>query len=461
MNHFGKAPLIFGLLFLLAFPVVVFRGDDQTSTLEFWVFHQIHYDEYAARIPAFEAANPGVKVELRQVSKSHDKLLAAFLSGIGAPDLAEVEISSVGRFFKGSKEEIGFVDVTDRIEADGIMDEFVRARMAPWSLDGRVYGLPHDVHPVVLLYRHDAYEEAGIAPESIETWDDFVRETRPLARDDDGDGRPDRYPLLLSAHKPGHFWLLLLQNGGGMFDEHGGVIIDNEIAVSTLEYYCRLLNEERLAIPEFSQDPANFAAMKEGVVLGILAPDWYIGSVRRFVPELAGKWRAMPLPAWREGERRTSTWGGTMIAITNQAENPDLAWEFVKYAYMDDEALANRYRKTYIIPPIRSAWSNPVFSEPDPYLGGQVLGRKLTDLAPDIPGFYLNPYWAEANDLLRQAVYEAANGIRTPADALSNLAEQVRALMRETTAANTDGEMKSTAANTDGQTKSTAATEGE
>ena len=82
----------------------------------------------------------------------------------------------------------------------------------------------------------------------------------------------------------------------------------------------------------------------------------------------------MPLPAWREGERRTSTWGGTMIAVTKQADNPDLAWEFAKFAYMDDEALANRYRKTYIIPPIRSAWSNPVYTMPVTYLDGQVVG---------------------------------------------------------------------------------------
>ena len=435
MNHFGKGPLIFALLFLLAFPIIVFRDDDRENTLEFWVFAQTHYDEYSARIPAFEAAHPGVKVDLRLVFKIHDKLLAAFLSGIGAPDLAEVEISSVGRFFKGNREEIGLVDLTDRIAADGLMDEFVQARLAPWSLDGRIYGLPHDVHPVVLLYRHDVYEEAGIDVNTIRTWDNFILAGRRLVSDDDGDGKPDQYPLMLSAHESGHFWLMLLQNGGGMFDENGGVIIDNEIAVSTLEFYCGLLNEERLAVPAFSQDfsrdPANFAAMKEGLVLGILAPDWYIGAVRIFVPELAGKWRAMPLPAWREGERRTSTWGGTMIGITNQSENTDLAWSFVKFAYMDDDALANRYRKTTIIPPIRSAWSNPVFFEPDPYLGGQVLGKSLTELSDDIPGFYLNPFWAEGSDLLKQAVYEAANNLKTPSEALSDLAARVRALMNE------------------------------
>ena len=99
MNHLGKAPVIFAILLGLSFLLIIFRESDKKSTLEFWVFAQTHYEEYQASIPSFEASNPGVTVKLRQVTNIHDKLLAAFLSGIGAPDLAEVEISSVGRFF--------------------------------------------------------------------------------------------------------------------------------------------------------------------------------------------------------------------------------------------------------------------------------------------------------------------------------------------------------------------------
>ena len=100
-----------------------------------------------------------------------------------------------------------------------------------------------------------------------------------------------------------------------------------------------------------------------------------------------------------------------MIGITKQSKNQDLAWSFVRFAYMDDEALANRYRKTTIIPPIRSAWSKPVFAEADPYLGGQVLGKTLTDLSERHSGFLPESLTgAEGSDLLRQTVHEAAAG---------------------------------------------------
>ena len=72
----------------------------------------------------------------------------------------------------------------------------------------------------------------------------------------------------------------------------------------------------------------------------------------------------------------------------------------------------------------------------DPYFGGQALGRMLTDLGNEVPKFYLNPFWAEGADLLRQAVYEAVQNIKTQEKALSDLAEQLRRLMEETARTN-------------------------
>ena len=369
-------------------------------------------------------------VDLKIVANLHEKLLAAFLSDIGAPDLVEVEITSVGRFFKGPLEDLGFVDLTDRIDDEGWNEQLVHARLAPWSLNGRTYGLPHDIHPVVFLYRDDVFRGAGIEPDSIETWQEFVEAGQTVTKDTDGDGEPDQYPLMLSTHEYGDFWLMLLQRGGGMFDASGRVIIDDPLAIETLAFYCDMLNGRRVAVSAFSEAPANYAAMKEGLVTGVLAADWYVGMIRKFVPELTGKWRAMPLPAWQKGGRRTSTRGGTMIGLTQQSRQRELAWEFMKFVYFDTESLANRYRATTIIPPLKRAWDHPVFDEPDPYLGSQPLGIMLKDLAPDIPSFHLNPYWAEASDLMRDAVFSATMGEKTPEMALRDLADEIRGLMK-------------------------------
>ena len=84
-----------------------------------------------------------------------------------------------------------------------------------------------------------------------------------------------------------------------------------------------------------------------------------------------------------------------MIGITKQCENPDLAWEVLKFTYFDRPGLVNRYETTRIIPPLKAAWDAPIFKEPDVYLGGQPLGELFIDLAPDMPPRYQNPYWSE------------------------------------------------------------------
>ena len=69
--------------------------------------------------------------------------------------------------------------------------------------------------------------------------------------------------------------------------------------------------------------------MQDGKILSILAPDLYVGILKSQVPQMAGKWRAIPMPAWNPGGRRTTTRGGTMIGITTQCKNPERAWELL------------------------------------------------------------------------------------------------------------------------------------
>ncbi len=99
--------------------------------------------------------------------------------------------------------------------------------------------------------------------------------------------------------------------------------------------------------------------------------------------------------------------------------------------FFDQQGLVNRYEKTRIIPPPKVAWDAPIFSEPDPYLGGQPLGKLFTQLALDIPPLYQNPYWSEAADLFNDAIFAVVTQKQTPEVAIKVLAQKVRALMRK------------------------------
>ncbi|MCH8295401.1 sugar ABC transporter substrate-binding protein [Candidatus Poribacteria bacterium] len=434
----GKGPMVMLILFLISTVFILARSSERGEGLEFWVFASTHFEEYQARVPIFEAQHPGVKVHLTNFGNSmHDKLLTAMLSNFGAPDLVEVEITSIGRFLKGAIDEVGFINLRPRLESEGWMEKLVVSRFTPWSYRERIFGIPHDLHPVVLLYRDDLFKAAGVDLTQVETWADFIEAGKKATRDLDGDGAIDQYAIVLDRRTSSDFFNILLQRDGGFFDQDGNIIIDSELAIETLEFVADMFNKHQIATPVYGTwhgDPSNFAAMQEGRILSIMAPDWYVGILKSQVPQMSGKWRAISMPAWEIGQRRTTTRGGTMIGITKQSETrkkEKLAWEFLKFIYFDRQGLVNRYDKTRIIPPLKAAWDAPIFSEPDPYLGGQQLGKLFTKLASEIPARYQNPYWSEADDLLNDAVFAVITQKQTAEVALRELAEKVRALMRK------------------------------
>ncbi len=325
----GLAPAAMLALLVLSAPFVLRPRSRKGDVIRVWTFAQTHFDEYEARVGLFEERHPGVAVDLQLLPGNvmFDKMISSFLSGVGAPDLAEVEISSVGRFFLGRKSDCGWVDLKPRLEAEGYLDQVVQARFVPWSNRGSIYGVPHDIHPVVLLYREDLLSAQGIdLPSEVETWDDFIRlfADRRLT-DTDGDGEVDRHALMMIRDGAGHLRLLLNQRGTDFFDAEGNVLMDSEECLDTLTFMRSLFYDYDFIFQQPQFGPDLYGPMKEDRLYAVMAPDWFIGLVRKFAEGLAGKWKAMPLPAFEPGGRRTSTWGGTMMGMTKQCEDKDLA----------------------------------------------------------------------------------------------------------------------------------------
>jgi len=176
-------------------------------------------------------------------------MLSGFLSGTPTADLIEVLIAVSPKAFLGPFDQVGFLDLTKRIHAEGLYERFNAPSFSPHTSRGRIFGLPHDVHPTLLAYRADLVEAAGIDVSQIETWEDFPRVMRPLMEDFDGDGRPDRYLLNLSEMSGNTIVGLALQNNGLIFDEDDRPIFANERNARTLATLCTWITGPERAPP--------------------------------------------------------------------------------------------------------------------------------------------------------------------------------------------------------------------
>ena len=356
----------------------------------FWTFSLNHSSMYESGIRQWNAehvkSDEKISPLVIGIPALERRLLSGFLSGTTTPDVTEVESSMIGKFFSGPLDAVGFTDLTDILKREGLMDQINAPSFSPWTSRGHIFGLPHDVHPVLLGYRADIVEAAGIDVSKIETWDDFVRIMKPLMKDENGDGYPDRYLISVWETSQYAIDILLLQAGGGFFDEAGKPTLNSQInakVITTIVSWVAGPNRIGANAPPF--DAEGNQKFLDGFVICNLMPDWMAGIWMQDLPQLKGKVKLMPLPAWEKGGRRTSVQGGTMLGIPKSTSDFAGDWAFAKRLYLDPELAVKLYRKTGIISPVRANWTNPVYDEPNPYFSGQANGRLYINVAPDVP----------------------------------------------------------------------------
>ena len=436
---FGKAALSILLLTVLSGLWLAARpAPHQNATLTYWTFAKPHYEAYQKALPAFEKAHPGVTVDLELVSNTAlaQRLQAALLANLDVPDLCEVEISQAGGLFRGPQKDIGFTDLTDRLHQTGLYDQMVAARFSPYTSRGRIFGLPHDVHPIQIAYRRDLFEKLGIDPNKIKTWDDFIAVGRRVTVP----GK--RYMIQFSDADAGlGLEVCLFQRGGGYFDPDGHCILDSDTAVQTMRWYVPLVAGPHPIGKDIGGVNGQFLnqSVEGGYLLCLLCPDWRCKGIEDDMPRLSGKMALMDLPTVGPGGDPTSTWGGTMVGITKHCKNQELAWELAKYFYTDPAQLVDRYRNLEIIPPFKGAWNQPVFQERHTYWSNQKIGARYVALAPHVPFQYTSPAVVTAKNKFSEAMVSCIQYYDAHGDVgfepfirarLKRSADEVRALLK-------------------------------
>ncbi|WP_421758671.1 extracellular solute-binding protein [Devosia sp.] len=152
-----------------------------------------------AAVKEYEAANPGVKIELPFLENEAFKAkLTTLLQSSDAPDV--FHSWGGGVFYEqaaaGVLRPIEGVLSQEAKDAQGTAG--VSAFTAP---DGHIYGIARDVSEVILWYNKALFTQAGVDPASLQTWDGFLAAVKkfkdagitPLAL-----GAKDRWPA--------HFW---------------------------------------------------------------------------------------------------------------------------------------------------------------------------------------------------------------------------------------------------------------
>ena len=381
-----------------------FRPDPTPANHELWTFAEGHAKLYEKQVEQWGITDD-LDITLLGMAALERRMMGGFLSKTPLAGLIEIERRMAARAFTGPIESIGFVDLAPRLQDEGLLERINEASFGPWRVGEKIFGLPHDVHPVMLSYRIDICEQLGVDIESIETWDDFEREMRKVMIDTDSDGEIDHYPITFALTHRDQLELLLLQAGGGLFDSAGQPMLTVDANVRTLVRLSGwIAGEDPIAVDARWDSPGGQSQLISGRAVCAFVPDWQCQVWRDKMPRLSGKVRLMPLPAWEPGGRRTSVWGGTMLGIARDEPDQDALWQLAKRLYLSRESALSLYETSGIITPIAQHWDDPAYDVPDPYFAGQAKGRDYINLASQIPPRHPSVFETEALDLVSEAL---------------------------------------------------------
>ncbi|MGM0877539.1 MAG: ABC transporter substrate-binding protein [Bacillota bacterium] len=396
------------------------------TKVELWTFNELHGKYYDFMAKEWNKANPDKQIQLKAnvypYDDMHNKLLVALQSGKGAPDIADIEVTKFANFLKGQPQLLPLDDVVEPEEG-----KIVQSRLDIYSKNGTYYGLPFHVGAAVIYYNKEILDQAGVNPDDIKTWDDFAKAGKVVL---------EKTGVPMTTLETNDHWSLWpqvaqLEGSDDLLDSNGEPNLDDPRILDILKYQQNLVNDgiAVVAAGNGHHSEEYYGFMNNGGAASVWMPMWYMGRFTDYMPDLKGKVVIKPMPAWEEGGPRSAGMGGTGTAVTTQAENPDLAKEFIAFAKLSKEGNIQLWKQLGFDPPRSEVWDMPELKEENKfteYFGPDIFDT-LIEVKDEIEGVNIGENTPKVSDVIdTQVLFRTLVDGEDPEKVLKEAADQLK-----------------------------------
>ena len=390
-------------------------AEGETVTINFW--H--HYSAQSAEnetlmnvlIPAFEAENPGIKVNAvsHEWAELHDKVLVSANSN-ALPDVARCDIAWLPEFQKMGilvaldEEMPNFAEVSGKL---------LDSAMSTAIINGHYYALALNTNSKIVFYNKAMLEAAGVSiPATMEEWIEAVKKLS---------GENSKGQQVWGWNEPAlagwNICPFIWSFGGALTNEDQTIAtgyINGLATVKAGETFAELVKAG--AITGFN---AGDIPMTDGFGTGryamMLEGPWKSAELAGAYPDVA--YGTAPIPAGEGGS--ISVLGGEDIAMFN-TPNKEAAWKFMQF--MTGEYAETEMAKCGQIPVNRAALESDTVKAADyaPFIEAIQTAKARPTVAA----------WSEMDNGLQVAMNAVVTGEKTAQEAMDELAVAWDALLK-------------------------------
>lgn len=392
-------------------------------------------------IPAFEAANPGVKVTLNQFggedAQLTQQLALDFSTGAG-PDVSAFDGFLIPSFVEG-----GLLKALDEVAGPEVNDWSGWAALSEGSrslmeYQGKFYGIPLGTDVRMIYTRKDILTEAGIDADNWQptSWNDVLDTARAIKKI-----KPDSFPIQLNAGVAmgeattmQGYWLALLGTGEKVTDENGKFIVSSQGILDTLNLYKTIYVDEQLGDQrvQLLADGRNrsFANFRDGVTALLFEGDYFYRSVTAEGSEFAVAnrdevmgWAKVPAEEPGKGIRGqdfVTISGGTGFVLNPATDAPKEAWALL--SFMNEPEMQNAFQA--IQPRITARTDIEIPNSPFLTVTSQTL-LPLTTARPN------DPHYNAVSSEIQRMTEAVVSGELSPEEAMAQYKTAVTAIVGE------------------------------
>ena len=315
---FMKKVVFLTALLLLVISTFAFAGQTLKVLMPIGGGYTIEDQEAIAK--EFEAANPGVKIEMEFVGWENlwNKIVTSIGSGT-APD-----VMYIGSRWIPALADLGAIIPLDKYITDEKKALYYDTVWKTVSYKGKYWGVVRAMSTKAFIYNKKLFAEKGLGVPK--NWDELKAAAAKIY-----DPANKVYGIAMAGKRfvstVTQFQQYLYANGGNIVDENGKAIIDNENGVGALEFYKELSKYAQPGITEWKRE--DLIKLFETGKVGM-----YIDHVHnaRAAAKKGVDVGLFMIPKGPLGKTPYSTVIVTdCISITSQSKNVDLAVKFMNY----------------------------------------------------------------------------------------------------------------------------------
>ena len=367
---------------------------------------------------SFNQKYPKIKVNVQEYGLAqnvYERYSVILSSGVGVPDIIQIESDYVQTFAETYPQYFfdmnGYIDIEGKVDPSKISTSY--------DSEGKLVSIPWDSGPVVMFYREDLFNQAGIDINSIITFEDYISAGKKLK---------ERFPNITMTGLPftqdeNLFRCLLVANKSYYLNNKGEITVASSKAIETLQMIKRLI-DEGVAKNTINWD-GGIVANKNGELASWIMGGWWGGTIKDQMPEMKGKWKIAPIPAFPDGARASSSGGAGLSITASEPIKQAAALEFIKESLMNVDNQLMMYEKYSLFPSYLPTYDDERFLKSDDYFGDD-FNKILANVTKEIPNvIYASKDFAEIKNTVVSVYEDVLNNNRDIKSALEQAASQI------------------------------------